>query len=213
MSRIFSSAEPGPQLTWTAMKFTLSPKVAKTTNAIHRMIRTLARWWARRRYIFKQEFEAALEDLQAALSAQRAKEKRDLAAQLRKESDDMETRVKQMAEMEEKGFWLCDDGHEIPVSEGETRHKEQDEERIVHDVRQSCSQCGKEAKLIKRSDMTGQEQYESDKGRKEVETMIAEKRKLAEQHDTDAKGGDDTEKHFRRQAASSREVADRLRKL
>lgn len=167
------------------------------------MIRMLARWWARRKFIWKIEIEAVTQDLQADLSAQRAKEKRDLAAQLRKEADDMETRVKQMAAMEEKGFWLCDNGHEkadafIPEAEGEGR---------------TCLDCHKPTKFIKRDQMTGQEQYESDKGRKEVETMIAEKRKLADQHETDAKGGDDTAKHFRGQAASSREVADRLRKL
>ena len=167
------------------------------------MIRSFAQWWARRKFIWKIEIEAVTQDLQAALSAQRAKEKRDLATQLRKEADDMETRVTQMAAMEENGFWLCDDGHEkpdafIPETEGEGR---------------TCLDCHKPTKFIKRSEMTGQEQYESDKGRKEVETMIAEKRKLADQHDTDVKGGEDTAKHFRRQATSSREVADRLRKL
>ena len=170
------------------------------------MIRTLARWWARRRYIFKQEFEAALEDLQAALSAQRAKDKRDLAAQLRKEADDMETRVKQMAELEEKGFWLCEDGHE----NADVRYVSGSSPVKMDEV---CLVCDKPAKFIKRSEMTGQEKYESDKGRKEVETMIANKRQTAEQYDKDAQGGDDTAKHFRRQAASSREVADRLRKL
>jgi hypothetical protein len=169
------------------------------------MIRSFAQWWARRKFIWKIEIEAVTQDLQADLSAQGAKEKRDLATQLRKEADDMETRVKQMAEMEEKGFWLCDDGHEAfsgvkpDGSDG--------------DPFTDCPTCGKPVKLIKRSEMTGQEQYESAKGRKEVETMIAEKRKLADRHETDAKGGDDTAKHFGRQAASSREVADRLRKL
>lgn len=67
-------------------------------------MRWFARWWARRRYIFKQDFEAVLEELQASLSAQRAQEKRNLAVQLRNEADDMEIRVKQMAEMEERGF-------------------------------------------------------------------------------------------------------------
>jgi hypothetical protein len=182
------------------------------------MIRTLARWWARRKYVWKIEIEAVTQDLQADLSAQRAKEKRDLAAQLRKESDDMETRVKQMAEMEEKGFWLCEEGHEWP---NRCSCALPDVEPIVHS--EGCRLCsingvvkcqnGQPMKLIKRDQMIGQEQYESDKGRKEVETMIAEKRKLADQHDTDAKGGEDTAKHFRGQAASSREVADRLRKL
>jgi hypothetical protein len=61
-----------------------------------------------------------------------------------------------------------------------------------------CLDCKGETKLIKRFEMTGQEKYESDKQRKEVETMIENKRKTADQHDTDAKGGDDTAKHFKR---------------
>lgn len=46
------------------------------------------------------------------MSAQRAQEKRDAAAQLRKDADDMEARVKQMAHMETMGFYLCENGHE-----------------------------------------------------------------------------------------------------
>ena len=167
------------------------------------MIRILAQWWARRKYRWATELEAGVADLQAALSAQRAQQKWDLAAQLRKEAEGMETRVSQIAEMEEKGFFLCEYGHErdgayYPGTDV---------------VGAKCIDCGAPAKYIKRSEMTGQEKYESDKQRKDVETMIAEKRKLADQYATDAKGGDDTAKHFTRQAASSREVADRLRKL
>jgi predicted phage terminase large subunit-like protein len=50
-------------------------------------MKVLARWWARRRYIWKQDFESSLEELQASLSAQRAQEKRDAAVQLRKEAE------------------------------------------------------------------------------------------------------------------------------
>src|ERR1035438_4605157 len=117
------------------------------------MIRTLARWWARRKYVWKIEIEAVTQDLQANLSAQRAKEKRSLATQLRKEAEDMETRVQQMAEMEEKGFWLCDNGQEF-------------EEKPFG----GCTKCEPigdkvvPVKFIKRSEMTGQEKYKSDKG-------------------------------------------------
>jgi hypothetical protein len=165
--------------------------------------RFLAQWWARRKYIWKQELEAVTEDLQASLSAQRAQEKRSAAVQLRKEAEDMEARVAQIAEMEDKGFWQCEDGHE----------QENTDPDSVPKLSIPCDQCNKPAKLVKRDLMTGQEKYESDKGRKEVETMIQNKRQTADQYDKDAQGGDDTAKHFRRQAASSREVADRLRKL
>jgi hypothetical protein len=168
------------------------------------MLKAFARWWARRRYIFKQDFEATLEELQAALSAQRAQEKRDAAAQLRKDAEDMESRVKEMAEMEERGFWLCENGHE---------HADVLLPETIDDLTRRCLECKSPAKLICRDLMTGQEKYESDKQRKEVETMIANKRQLAEQYDKDAKGGDETAKHFTKQAASSRDVAERLRKL
>ena len=170
-----------------------------------------ARWWARRKYVWKIEIEATTQDLQADLSAQRAKERRDLAAQLRKEVETMEANVARIAEMEEKGFWLCENGHELPGPSTDQVAKANSEG--VAAAPGSCPECRKPIKFIKRDQMSLQEKYESDKGRKEVETMIAEKRKLADQHETEAKGGDDTAKHFRRQAASSRDVADRLRKL
>src|ERR1019366_10131236 len=87
-----------------------------------------------------------------------------------KEADEMDARIKEVAEMEEKGFWLCDDGHEdakippVPQDDG-------------HQI--TCS-CGKPMKLVKRDQMTGQEKYESDKERKEVEAILADKRKAIE---------------------------------
>jgi hypothetical protein len=132
------------------------------------MLRTLARWWARRRYIFKQDFEARLEELQAGLSAQRAQEKRDAAVQLRKDADDMEARLKQMAEMEERGFWLCENGHEKPkcdlalCDEHEAMMCNEYKAVAAGDLPRPCDQCGKPAQLIKRSEMTGQEKYKSE---------------------------------------------------
>ena len=193
------------------------------------MIRSLARWYARRKYRWATELEAGVADLQAALSAQRAGQKRDMAAQLRKEAEGMEAHVASMTEMEEKGFWLCDNGHEKADAFLRTSlkpdFKECDDcaknpgspvlcdDCLKRRAGRTCLDCKAPTKFIKRDLMTGQEKYESDKQRKEVETMIAEKKKLADQYDTDAKGGEDTAKHFTRQAASSREVADRLQKL
>src|SRR3954468_7198032 len=61
------------------------------------MIRMLARFWAKRRYIWRQESEAALNDLNAAVSLQRAKDKRDLIVQLNKEAEDIEKNIEKVA--------------------------------------------------------------------------------------------------------------------
>jgi hypothetical protein len=71
--------------------------------------------------------------------------------------------------MEEEGYYLCDNGHEKggafqPGADGESR---------------KCIECNAPAKFIKRSEMSGQEKYESDKERKDAEQMAADKRKLA----------------------------------
>jgi hypothetical protein len=65
------------------------------------MIRFFARWWAKRRYIFSMETEAAVHDLNAGLSAQRAKEKRSLVAQLNADADAIDESIKTQTESEE----------------------------------------------------------------------------------------------------------------
>lgn len=51
------------------------------------MLRILARFWAKRRYIFNTELDAATNDLNAGLSARRAEEKRQLVAQLNADAE------------------------------------------------------------------------------------------------------------------------------
>jgi hypothetical protein len=129
------------------------------------MIRIIARFWAKRRYIFRQEMEAALNDLNAAVSFDRAKDKRDLVAQLNKEAEDIEKNIEKVA----------------------------------------AEDAAKQ--------LAPKEQYEADQERKDAEKIAQSKRDYAAQLPEEIKGQEDTAKHFRRQAASSRELADRLKQL
>jgi len=173
------------------------------------MTRFLAQWWAKRKYIFSAEVDAATHELHAALSAQRAQEARAMIAQLNKEAEEIEENIKRVAEMEEKGYWLCENGHE---EVGPTKEYLETNGKVPAEKR--CFSCSSPAKFIKRSLMSGQEQYESDQERKEAEKVAESKRQAAKQQEEEAaKGGEDTVKHFKREAARSRELAERLRQL
>lgn len=170
------------------------------------MVRFFARRWAKRRYIWNTEIEAATHDLNASLSALRAKEKRAYVAQLRAEADAIDENIKSMDAKLENGFWECENGHEIITSCGcalpghaAVVHIS---DCIFNDFNaESCPRpgCKKPMKLIKRDQMSGHEQYESDKQRGEAEKI--------------AEGGEQAAKHFTRQAAASRATADRIRNL
>ena len=178
------------------------------------MLRFFARFWAKRKYIFNTEFEAATHEMNAALSAQRAKDAREMIAQANKEADDIEKRIAEVAVMEEKGFWLCEDGQEVPkCSLALCDEHEAARCNECKTGKKACPVCDKPMKLIKRSEMTGQEKYESDQQRKEAEKIVESKREYAKQQEEQAKGGEDTARHFRREAARSHELADRLRHL
>ena len=62
-------------------------------------------------------------------------------------------------------------------------------------------------------EISPKEKYENDRERNEAEKIVASKRQFAKQQEEEAKGSDDTVKMFRKQAAKSREVAERLRRL
>ncbi len=109
--------------------------------------------------------EASLNDLNAAVSLQRAKDKRDLIVQLNKEAEDIEKNIEKVAAED----------------------------------------------AVKK--LTPKEQYEADQERKDAEKIAKSKRDYAAELPEEIKGQEDTAKHFRRQAASSRELADRLRSL
>lgn len=169
------------------------------------MIRILARIWAKWAYVFRKEGEAEMHLLSARVAERSAKLTRDTIAQLTKDADGMEARIKQVAEMEEKGFWLCEDGHE--------NTQERKQEPGEEGGRWICKECFKPLKFVKRSEMSGQEQYESDKDRKEAEKIAAAKRAEITSQEKDLENQEHTAKYFRGQAASSRQLAEALRKV
>ena len=57
------------------------------------MIRIIARIWAKWHYVWAQEVESAHTEINAALSAKRAAEKRDLIRILRAEADEIEKNI------------------------------------------------------------------------------------------------------------------------
>jgi hypothetical protein len=167
------------------------------------MLRTFARWFARKKYIFSQEVEAATNDLNAGLSLRLATEKRALIEKLNKEADEMDARIKEVSELEEKGFMLCDNGHE---NAGAVIHKDGVDMN-------ACFECGAPTRLIKRDQMTGQEKYESDKERKEAEKIEKQKRDQAKAEEENAINGEKTAKYFNGLAANNRTIAERIRQL
>jgi hypothetical protein len=140
------------------------------------MLRFLARWFAKQNYLWQLEFESAKSDVNADLAKRNANEKRVLAAQLRREPDDIEANIKNVEAEEEKR---------------------------------------KDTKEYKK--LTLKEVYEDEhaarKERQDAESMVAEKRRIAEQHEKDVEGGEQTEKHLRGLADNGRSVADKIRGL
>lgn len=167
------------------------------------MLRAIATWIARWRYVWNKETEAGLNEWSARVSEQKAKESRGLIAKLKQDADELEIRIKNMAEMEENGFFLCENGHEKngafqPDADGASR---------------KCIECSTPVKFIKRSEMTGQEKYDSDKDRKDAEKLLAGRRQEITDKETEAGQQETTGKYFRQQSESSRRLAESIRKL
>jgi hypothetical protein len=102
------------------------------------MTRLLARFWAKRRYIFNQELEAATSDLNAGLSARRAREKRDLVAQLNAEADAIEEHIK-----------LKEDSDEYKALAGQDKYEGDQEKKAAQKIAESKRQlAAEEEKLI-----------------------------------------------------------------
>jgi hypothetical protein len=167
------------------------------------MIKFLAKRWAKWNYIFQLEFESAKGDLNADLAKRNTNEKRKLVERLNKEAEDIDKRIAEMKVLEEQGYWLCENGHEkgdafIPTRDGEGRTR---------------LECNEPTKLVKLSEMTAQERYESERERNEAEKVGESKRQQANAESENVTGGDQTEKHLRGLADNARAVADKIRKL
>jgi len=154
--------------------------------------------------MWNKESDAGTNTWSARVAKRNAKISRDLIVKITAEADELDARIKHVADMEEKGFWLCENGHErtdVPLVP-------QDEGHEIH-----CGFCEKQMKLVKRSEMTGQEKYESDKDRKDAEKLLPARREEIANKETAAAEQDATAKYFSTQAESSRTLADAIRKL
>jgi len=175
------------------------------------MIRVLAKWWAKKQYVWKQEVEAATADLHAGLSLKLAAEKRAKIAQLNKEADDIETNIKAVDEKLATGYWECENGHE---SENMPNVRPaQDRPANLCVVKVNGKECGGEVNLVSQATMTGQDKYESDKERKEAEAMAENKRAQAKAEEENVKGSEQTAKYFQDQARNNRSISQKVRTL
>lgn len=171
------------------------------------MLRFIAKRYAKAQYQFRQLVEAETNELHAKLAARLAKEHRDNAAQLTKEADQMEERIRTFTDMEAQGYWLCEDGHEN-YELGSTVF-----DKVEISLNPICASCGKPTKLIKRDHMTGQEKYESDKERGEAQDIANQKRAQAEEEMKSADESEKASKYFRSIAQNNRNVAEKLRRV
>jgi hypothetical protein len=169
------------------------------------MLRFIGRRWAKINYIFRQEKEAATNELLSKLALRTAGEHRDLAAKLGADADAMDARIKELDEKLDQGFWECENGHESDASSGNTAVDSTGQVPL-------CA-CNAPKKFIKRDQMTGQEKYESDKERGEAQKMADQKRAQAKAAEEDAANSEKTAKYFRDLAQSNRSVAERVRRL
>ena len=168
------------------------------------MIRFLATWFAKWSYRWKNEREAGLNFWMGKVQEKKAAEARKQLASLNADADAREARIKQMAEMEEKGYWMCEHGHESDI----TKTKMDDG---WHGI--ICGICERPGKFIKRSVMSGQEKYESDKERKESEDLLEAARQDIAAHEKQAETHDAAAKYFMQRATQARAEADDVRNL
>ena len=174
------------------------------------MLRILARWTAKRYYIFSQEFQARTADLHAGLSLRLAGEKRALIEKLNKEANDIEANIKAVDEKLAAGYYECESGHETdkPFLNGTDSFS-----CPVPMSEKLNGVCAKPAKFITLATMTGQEKYESDKERKEAQTIADNKRAQAKAEEENASGSEKAAKYFEDQAKNNRTIAEKIRSL
>jgi hypothetical protein len=97
------------------------------------MIRALAKFWAKRRYVWNQEREAATTELNAKAAAARSAEKRALVAKLTAQADAIEANIKKVAEEDAKKEMS---GQEKYESDRERREAE----KMIEDYRNQAKQ-------------------------------------------------------------------------
>lgn len=171
-------------------------------------MRTLARLWAKLKYVWKLEVDAGTDDVNAKL-AQRLADDRHIEHQaILKEIAGIEESIKEENDRLERGYLECAYGHQHDIDTDASAEE-------INSKQMTCgiSECQAVLKLVKLSDMTPKEKYDIEKEKHEAEKVLASKRQHAEQKAQQVKGGEDTAKHYRGQAQNGRIVADRVRHL
>jgi hypothetical protein len=178
------------------------------------MLRALAKMWAKLSYVWQLEIEGSKSELNSKVAAQNAETSRKLALQLNAEADGIDKNIEAEEERLEKGYWECENGHEAAKCDlGLCDEHEAMQCDECKTGTKNCADCGKPMKLIKLSEMSGQEKYELDKQKKEAQGMVAEKRKMADQEVENVTNREQTAEMLAGNAENARSFADKIRAL
>lgn len=183
------------------------------------MLRLLAKRWAKLRYRFQEEVKSETLSINARSSERTAEKMKLFIQQLQAKADaadaqalGMEDNIKAVDEKMSKGFWQCEGGHEEPISAAFGG--------VELEISRTCCSCQKSMKMVRTDLLTGQEQYENEKERKEVERMAegarqksAEIRTEIKRHEADIENHLAIAKSFNDQAKRTRDFAELLREL
>ena len=134
------------------------------------MLTFLARRWAKLRYRFQEEVKTETLLINARSSERTAEKTKLFIQQLQAMGDAtdaqaaaIEQNIKEVDEKMMAGFWQCENGDEEPISTAFAG--------IELEISRTCSSCKKPMKMIRTDLLTGQEKYENEKERREVEKM------------------------------------------
>jgi hypothetical protein len=154
------------------------------------MLRAIAKWYARRVYIWQLEFEAGKSDVNAAIAKRNADETRKLAEQLNtdadvldKEADAIQANIKEVEAEEQKRFQTDE-------------YKKLTKQEQYEDDRASQQEKNAAVQLIG-----------------EKRASATEKRGLAAEHAKSVSEKEQTAQSLRGLAANSRMFADKIREL
>jgi hypothetical protein len=179
----------------------------------------IAKWWAKRRYIWQEQLKAETLLINARSSERAAEKIKAFIQQLQAKADvadaqatSLEQSIKEVDEKMSMGFWQCDNGHEEKISTAFAG--------IELEIARNCSRCHKPMKMVRTDLLTGQEQYENEKERREVEKMAeasrqeaAAIRKEIEHQQADIENHLAIAKSFNDQAKRTHDFAALLREL
>jgi hypothetical protein len=179
-----------------------------------------AKWFAKRRYIWQEQLKAETLSINARSSERTVEKLKAFIQQLQAKADaadaqalSLEQGIKEVDEKMAAGFWQCENGHEWKPTTAFAGIE-------IQLPPKECYECHEPVKLIKVATMSGQEKYENEKERREVEKMAegarqeaAAIRKEIERQQADIDNHLAIAKSFNDQAKRTRDFAELLREL